>query len=426
MQLTLQPRSATAVLALAVTRLLAAPAASAAGLDGLSVEQATLVYQEQGRIAVVEPVLQLRLPLPGEQSLGLRYGFDAMSGASPNGRAPAVTWQTFTTPSGHTRTTAAGNLPTNEFRDQRHSVALDWERPLGHTLRLTSGANASFETDYRSLGASLSAALDLNQRLTTLTLGASFSEDRVEPKGGIKAPLELDRDAPATASAEAKHIVDGLVGLTQVMNRHWLTTLNLGLGRDGGYLTDPYKVVSLVDGQGQPVMETGNRPLAAGESRPDSRTRSTLYWGNAIHLGRDVLHADLRHYRDDWGVTANTVDLQLWMKPQGLPGWRFRPQLRWSGQGRADFYVHSISQTAFAEGPPRHLSADSRLADMTSWTAALRVDLPASRWGQLWVKPAWMTQRYDLAPAPVGVQADVDLVPDLNVWMLTLGFRTTL
>jgi len=426
MQLTRRPPAAATALALAVARLLAVPPAPAAGLDGLSVEQATLVYQEQGRIAVVEPVLQLRLPLPGEQSLGLRYGFDAMSGASPNGLAPATHHQTVTAPSGHTRTTESGDRPTLPFYDQRHAFALDWERPLGRLLKLTGGANASFETDYRSLGASLSAALDLNQRLTTLTLGASFNEDLVEPQGGIQAPLGLERDGTAVASSKAKHIADGLVGVTQVMNRRWLTTVNLGLGKDTGYLTDPYKVISLVDADGLPVMESGERPLMANESRPESRTRSTLYWGNAIHLGRDVLHADLRHYRDDWGVRANTVDLQLWMKPEGLPGWRFRPQLRWSGQGRADFYVHSIGQAAFEADPPRHLSADSRLAGLTSWTAALRVDLPASRWGQLWFKPAWMTQRFALNPSPVGVQADVDLAPDLHVWMFTLGFRTTL
>jgi hypothetical protein len=409
-------RNAAALLALATSRLLGAPEAQALDLTGLSVEQATLVYQEQGRVNIVEPVLHLRLPLPGERALGMRYGFDSMSGASPNGAAPAATLQTFTSASGRGYSAAPGELPVREFRDQRHAVGLDWEQPLTRTLRLDAGLSGSFEMDYRSLGASATLSQDLNQRLTTLTMGLSLSQDRLRPKGGVPEPLGDYQDRVSTGDAASKQIRDGLVGITQVMNRRWLTQLNLGAGRDRGWLTDPYKGISLVDDAGAPVSWLN-------ESRPASRTRWTLFWANAVHLGRDVLHADLRRYQDSWGVRATTADLQYWWKPEAAPGLRVRPELRWSLQSRADGYAHSWPAT---QALPEHLTADARLAGMTSWTLALRLDLPAADWGQLWIKPAWMRQRFDLSPAPLGAQHGLDLTPDLRAWMVTLGYRTTL
>jgi hypothetical protein len=385
-----------------------------------------LIYQETGRISVVEPVVQLHLPLKGEQSVGLRYGFDAMSGASPNGAAPTIMHQTFTSPSGNHYTTANGDLPVRSFRDQRHAVSLDYERPLTRTLKLTAGVNGSFESDYRSLGASASFSQDLNQRLTTVTFGFSVSEDLVAPMDGLQVPLEPYQAARQAADTGNKHIRDALIGVSQVMNRHWLTQFNLGVGHDAGYMTDPYKGVSLVDAAGQPVMQ-GTHPRMVNEGRPDSRTRWTVFWGNAIHLGRDVLHADYRRYQDDWGVASNTLDLQYYWKPElGLPGLRVRPQLRYSDQTRADCYAHSMLESDFVIQNPQYLSSDSRLAGMSSWTYSLRVDLPEADWGQLWLKPAMMSQRFDLSPDPVGAQRDIDLVPDLKVWMLTLGISTTL
>jgi len=417
-----------ALLGAALTRLLGSPAAQALDVRGLEVEQATLVYQEAGRIGVVEPVLHLALPLPGERRVGLRYGFDAMSGASPNGATPTVTHQTFTSPSGNRYTTASGDLPVRSFRDQRHALSLDWESPITHTLKVSAGLNASFESDYRSLGASLNLSQDLNQRLSTLTAGLSFNEDKISPSDGLQAALGTYQASPTGVAAGQKHIQDALVGWTQVMSRHWLSQLNLGIGRDQGSMSDPYKGVSLVDTQGQPVM-VGTRPRMVNEGRPDSRTRQTLFWGNAIHLGRDVLHADVRHYRDDWGVRANTLELQYWWKTRaGSSGLRLRPGLRLSQQGKADFYAHSMLATAF-DNPatrPDHLSSDSRLAANTSWSFSVRVDLPEKDWGHVWIKPAYMVQHFQLDPAPVGVQSEIDLVPDLRVWMITLGFGTRL
>lgn len=423
----LKTMQGAALLGAAVARLLGSPVAQAVDLSGLQVEQATLIYKEQGRVGVVEPVVQLHLPLPGERRLGLRYGFDAMSGASPNGAVPAATPQTFTSPSGRSYSTSAGELPVRSFRDQRHALALDWEQPLTRTLGISAGCNASFETDYRSLGASLSLRQDLNQRLSTLTLGASFSEDRVKPDGGLQEGLETYQGAPTGHATGAKHIQDALVGWTQVMNRHWLTQVNVGLGWDAGAMSDPYKGITLVDAQGQP-MQDGSQPRMVNERRPATRARRTLFWGNAVHLGRDVLHADYRLYQDDGGVEAHTMDLNYWWKPQsGKPGLRLRPQLRYSHQSKADYYAHSLLATTWeSSSRPSHLSSDSRLAANDSWTFSVRLDLPDTDWGHLWVKPAYMVQRFTVDPAAVGVQGDIDLVPDLNVWMLTLGLGTRL
>jgi hypothetical protein len=63
-----------------------------------------------------------------------------------------------------------------------------------------------------------------------------------------------------------------LVGVTQVMSRNWVAQLNYAYDRSQGYLTDPYRILSGVDGSGS---VTGYRY----ESRPDTRVRQSLYWG---------------------------------------------------------------------------------------------------------------------------------------------------
>jgi hypothetical protein len=161
------------------------------------IEFALLSYNESARVRVMEPVLRYSRDLGGDRFLRARLAWDAMSGASPNGALPASSLQVFTSPSGHSYRAQAGEQPRRTFHDMRFALGLDLEQPLGHQVKLGTGISFSNETDYSSLGASLTLALDLDQRRTTLNLGISGSRDTVDPNGGRPRVLsEYGRGGP--------------------------------------------------------------------------------------------------------------------------------------------------------------------------------------------------------------------------------------
>ncbi|MCA9785670.1 MAG: DUF3570 domain-containing protein [Candidatus Cloacimonetes bacterium] len=420
----MQLNTATARLSLAVASLLTA-AGSPAGAaeipesgnwtDGPArnrIEIGVLSYNESARVQVLEPVMRWSRSLGSERTLRVRLGYDSMTGASPNGAMPASHPQTFTSPSGNRYTVETGSQPTRSFRDDRYAFGLEYEQPLNRTLRLSSGLNLSKETDYFSSGASLSLAWDLDQRRTTVNLGASVTEDRVTPRGGMAVPLSVYGAGEMQSSSSAgKHMQDVLLGFTRILNERTVFQFNATQGWDQGYLTEPYKGVSLVDG------ETGALRGSRHESRPDTRSRTALYAKTAVHLPRDVVHLSYRWYNDDWGVTGHTVDLAYYMKLGR--GHVLRPHLRWSGQSAADFHSYTLIS---GQTLPDYVSADSRLSDMSTLTAGLKYSLPLGP-GTFSSKVEYMLQRMNVPSSQTpGVLNTMDVAPDLKVIMLSLGY----
>jgi hypothetical protein len=413
-------RSVRQALALATCTLLgAAPAARAeSGADSWRADGSILYYSEQDRVMVVEPVVSLRKTFADESIINVRLVLDSMTGASPNGATATNTPQTFTSPSGLTTyTTPAGETPLYDFDDQRAAIALELEKPLNRMRRAVYGVNVSTEGDYYSLGASATLLQDFNDKLTTLTAGIAGSYDVVSPEGGMPVPMQmLSVPVPPgddeNEGGESKTLMDAIVGVTQVLSRRALTQLNYSIGYVSGYLTDPYKVISVVDGI------TGATLDYRYEARPDSRLRQSLYWKGVYHFNRDVVHLSYRYFRDDWGITAHTVDLhyrwELWK------GSYLQPHLRYSQQTAADFYRHSLAST---DPVPQYASADYRLGDLLTTTVGLKFGLPVGRNKELSLRVESMTQSGDSHPADaIGIQRDYDLFPTVNTTIAQITY----
>ena len=78
--------------------------------------------------------------------------------------------------------------------------------------------------------------------------------------------------------------MDLLLGLTQVLGRHTVMRVNYSYSDSSGYLTDPYKILSVVDpvtgdlvGRTPAPGESGPTGVYRFESRPDSRRKQGLY-----------------------------------------------------------------------------------------------------------------------------------------------------
>ena len=389
------------------------------------VDSALLVYAEGGgRVKAIEPVVSLLRTDGNERSFGLKFTVDPLTGASPNGAAPQPGPQTFTSPSGAGRyTTAAGELPLDpSFKDTRLALGAQVTRPFGARDRITFGGNFSREYDFTSLGASTAWAHDLPGKNTTLSLGLAFEHNQLRPVGGTPVGLVPVSDTAAGRGGNAQRQgTELLLGVTQVVNRRWLTQLNLGLGRSSGEHSDPYKLLSVVDGTSGLV--TGSRYVH--EKRPDSRSRFSLFWQNKVHFERDVLDVSYRYYQDDWGVRAHTVDLRWrWM----LGGGRWlEPQWRHHRQGAADFWRGWLVEgsdwaSATQSSPLAAASADPRLAGFSANTLGLAFGMPMGQGQTLTLRLGQYQQRYDRPAGAPGALQTLELAPALKATMLNAAW----
>ena len=416
-----------AALASAAAALLA-PAVQAASETPSSpwqVDTAVLIYNEAGgRVRAIEPVVSLKRTDGNGVSSSLKLTLDSLTGASPNGAVAQPGVQTFTSPSGRGQwTAAAGERPLDpSFKDTRIALSAQQERPWGEDQRLSYGLNVSNEYDFTSLGANVSFARDFDRKNTTLSLGVAAELDRLRPVGGQPAGLK-PAFGPGSAKQgdDSRQVADLLLGWTQVINAQWLSQVNVGLGRGSGEHSDPYKLLSVVDGT--TGLLTGTQYVA--EKRPDSRTRTSIFWGNKVSLGPGVLDASYRWYGDDWGVRAHTVDLR-WRHP--LPGGGFvQPRWRHHVQQQADFYRGWLQEgrdwnSATQTSPLTAASADERLGGFKANTFGVTAGWPLAKEGLLTLRLEHYRQQQDAPASAPGVLATLPSTPDLKATMLTLGW----
>jgi hypothetical protein len=371
------------------------PAAPGDTEQPLQVSSGLLFYKEDGgRVQSYDAIVNLRKDLGDQRSVDLNLAFDSLSGGSPNGAAPANKAQTFATPSGTslqsgngvplTYTTPSGRrvaelekvtLYTVEpgkqpldpsFKDRRFAGDLSWSQPLGIGNHLTVGGHLSHELDFTSVAGSASFSHDFNSKNTTLGLGANAEWDSVNPIGGVPQPGS-DYTQLLKSGNDTKNVFGGQLSLTQVLARNWIAQVNFSYDRSSGYLTDPYKIVSALDAN-------GGISGYLFESRPDSRTRRSIYFGNKVALGSSVLDVSYRYGTDDWGIRSDTAEGRLRFK-LGDGGMYLEPHVRWYRQSAADFYNLYVDAGTVT---PQYMSADSRLAAFTAGTIGLKLGLPLS------------------------------------------------
>jgi hypothetical protein len=389
------------------------------------VDGAVLLYSEaDGRVRAVEPVVAVRRTDARDRSLSLKLTLDSLTGASPNGAVPQPVAQTFTTPSGRaTYETPPGQIPLDPtFKDTRIALNAGWEQPWRQDSRVQVGGNVSTEHDFVSASVNAALSHDYNQKNTTASLGLSLEFDTIKPEGGVPLGLTPAFVQPQKVASDKRTVVDVLAGVTQVMSRRWLMQVNYSLGRSSGYHTDPYKLLSVVDGASGLV--TGDSYVA--EFRPDTRTRQSIFWQNKLHLERgDVVDLAYRYYTDDWGIKAHTLDARY--RWQWSERYYLEPHLRAYRQDAAEFYrtflVEGVDYDSAADrAGVGFASADPRLAGFSAMTVGLKlgVALPGQR--ELSVRLESYNQKIDQPANAPGALQGLDLTPDLKAVTLMVGY----
>jgi hypothetical protein len=189
---------------------------------------------------------------------------------------------------------------------------------LHEDTTMSLGFSSSDENDYQADTLNFAISQDVFNGLTTVTLGYGSGSDDVSRRGDTDFSGEIDRHAYR-------------VGLTQVLTRNLLMSLNYEAIADEGYLNNPYRQVRYVDA-GQP----GGYGWQA-EIYPDTRASNAVAILARWHLPyRAALSGGYRFFTDDWGIDGHTLELgyvQPWRER-----WMIDVRYRYYSQNSADFF----------------------------------------------------------------------------------------
>ena len=365
-----------------------------------------------------------------DRILSIGLGVDTLTGATPNGAIRQDVPQTFTRPSGNSAyTIPAGELPLDDtFRDTRAALNVGWEQPLGRLWKASVGFTGSREYDYTHLGLNGSLAREFNNKNTTVSAGLAIAQDRLDPVGGAPIPFAPMLDVGDTSNKvghQTKDVVDVVVGVTQVISRRLLVQLNYSFSDNSGYLTDPYKFLSLVDGTTGDTLTRTPPPGTEGpshefrfENRPDGRSKHSLYFQTKYYMTGKVLDASYRYMTDDWEIDSHTVDLKLrW--PMGERGY-FEPHLRFYTQSEAEFYTISLVDGVEL---PAYASSDYRLGNFDAVTAGLKYGWKTAGGTEMSVRAELYRQTGSIpADLLIGNQVGRETYPDLDALILQFSY----
>lgn len=446
-------------LSLAALALLGGAGAHAQGDEGpastlpTQFDSGVLWYQESGdRVRDLEAIVSVRQPLSEDSAWNGKLTYDTVCGGSPIGAIPSksaqsfvtatatslnpatTTTQTTTSASGsggsggdgtnfslctnpvqnQKYTVAAGDLPIDRsFQDQRVAVSGGYDTAVGSRGHVGGGAAISHETDFFSTSLNALVSMDFNNRNTTVAAGLNLEADTISPVGGTPVPGSNYGDFHKTGD-QSKRVQDLLVGVTQVVSRRWITQINASGEHSGGYQTDPYKIVTVVDSQGY-----DNSAAYLYESRPETRNRVGLYWDNKFAFDKDMLEASFRHTRDSWGVRSDTFEARY---RYTLGEWGYlEPHVREYHQTAADFFRFYVLQGASVG----YVSADPRLAGFTGQTLGLKYGIPAGPSGEFSLRAERYTQRGSVTSSTLPGLQGLDLYPGMHVLMIQAGLRLT-
>ncbi|MBD3671031.1 MAG: DUF3570 domain-containing protein [Gammaproteobacteria bacterium] len=380
-------------LAAATCTLLSGQGAQAAETE--QVDVTSLQYREVDRVNVDEEVIALKRKGKDEKRFSLKLYHDTITGASPNGAYfPS---DTYTSPSGSSYSSTLAPIT-----DERYAVSADWEREDSRRQKTQYGLAYSIELDYDSLGANWSRSRDSQNRMRTYSYGYGFNYDVIHAEGGNPVGL-----APATdttrSNQDNKLLFDFLGGVSQVLNRQGVFQLNYGLSLSNGYLSDPYKFISI---DNDAVVDN-----LLYEKRPDTRLGHSLYARVIYNIDDNVLKGSYRYYIDDWGILSHTLDMRYRYKLNN--DFYLQPHFRHYSQRAADFYS-IVFYDAPAASTYEYASADYRLGNLDSLTLGLQA---GTRIG----KRTDLSLRYEILR-----QTDrLGEFPSLNASILQLSFRYT-
>ena len=272
-------------------------------------------------------------PLTKDFSLELSASHESMTGASP--------WSTLQGVDGEPSLVMTGAT----IKDNRTQLGAVVTRYLKNSS-FGIGFSHSKEDDYESTAVSLSGEWDINNKLSTLAIGLSYSNDDIKPSDAILF---------ARVEQESRRSISASVSWTQVLSKSSLIQVGTSLTQHKGFLSDPYKLRDI---------------------RPDER----LEWASSIRYRRffdrvdGAWHLDYRYYSDAYDIHSHTF-YTAWYQNIG-PRLQLVPSIRYYSQDEAEFYSAFDN---FVLPLAQSQSSDFRMSTFGAFTFGLKAVVRLNR-----------------------------------------------
>lgn len=389
-----------------------------------------MVYEEQDGIRSVSPSIEISRRFKDGKKLSLALSYDSLSGASASGASGAA--QTVTSPSGTpVQITAGSGLVMAPFEDERQALNLNWEARLDEKTGYVLGASYSKEVDFAA--ASINGQLNRNffKKNLTLALGAAYEQDTINPVGGTPQSFSLNGGSTPKGGSEQRRQMESLLSASLVLSPRTIAYFAWGMSRADGYLTDPYKVITVVDPTtGKPIdgiafddqLAPNEKKANLYEKRPAQRLRQSLFAEVKQAWARDVLTFNYRYTQDDWQINTHTIEGDWhWQLSEQI---YLQPNVRWYRQSAAYFYRYSLVNFQDISGPlvnVYYASADRRLAAFDATTAGVRLGWTPDKHQNVSLRLTAYQQRGDSHPdTSIGAEKAIDFFPRQRAWWLQL------
>jgi hypothetical protein len=232
--------------------------------------------------------------------------------------------------------------PYDEERTQ-WSLGMDYLRG-NTTMRL--GYTSSDESDFIAKTYSFSVSQDMFGDLTTLTLSYALGDDTVGRSDDPTFERENDRQQYG-------------VGITQILTRNLITTLNFQVITDEGFLNNPYRSVRYAD--------SGSARGFSYEPElyPNTRTSTAVGLRAKYFLPyRAALEGEYRYFSDTWDIESHTASI-AYTHPIGP--FVLTAKYRWHDQTGAHFYRDLFPR----EQATNFRGRDKEISPLTSGTFKL-------------------------------------------------------
>ena len=256
--------------------------------------------------------------------------------------------------------------PYTEERTQ-WSLGMDYLR--GNTM-MTANYTSSVESDFDAETYSFSVSQDMFGDLTTLSLSYSYGDDVV----GRSDDEDFARDNTRQQYG---------IGLTQIITRNLITSLNFETITDEGFLNNPYRSVRYAD---------PNNPVGYSyepELYPNTRTTNALGIRARYFLPwRAAIQGEYRGFTDTWGITSHTGSVTY---VQPWRDWTFEVKYRAHEQTGADFFQDLFSRSEATNFRGR----DKELSPLTSNTVKLMATYEFLTEGWSFIDRGSVTFSYD-------------------------------
>ncbi|MDH5300793.1 MAG: DUF3570 domain-containing protein [Gammaproteobacteria bacterium] len=384
----------------AATSTLLAPTIQAAALSNSGINVTTAFYAEENGISVNENILQLRKEISESDSISVLLQHDTMTGSSPSGAIADGHLYTTTTASNKTVQVSANETPHVPFADEHYNTNLSWDHKFSASFSNNLNASYSVETDYQSTAAGDMISKEFNNRMTTISAGASLTVDDVVPSHQIPLGLTTTTDLSAREFSATKTTHKYSLGISHILDRRSIIAATVGQVVQQGYLTDPYKIISYISAA------TGlhrNLDPYYNERRPDSRVGNslTLQYLHQFSDNLTSINASYQYYQDDWQINTQSLAVKLHIKLSN--GSYIEPEGRIYQQTAADFYHYALVDGPSADYSSRDIvsnignldyaSADYRLGSMQSYSVGGAIAWPLGSSGELKLRGVYLEQQ---------------------------------